>query len=82
MLELRSGNADSVYVQPTFVDEALTYDNIEYKSNLPSMTMIQISFNHDIANHAGSAPSSDFFANEDVRKDSVTHLIMTHSLTM
>ena len=68
LLELRSGNADSVYVQPTFVDEALTYDNIDYKSPLPSMTMIQISFNHDIANHQGSAPSSDFFANEDVRK--------------
>ena len=68
LLELKSGNADSVYVQPTFVDEALTYDNIAYKSPLPSMTMIQISFNHDIANLDGQAPSSDFFANEDIRK--------------
>ena len=70
LLELRSGNADWVYVEPNYVDEALTYDNIEYKSPLPSMTMIQISFTHDIANvdETGAAPSSDFFANEDIRK--------------
>ena len=70
LLELKSGNADSVYVEPNFVDEALTYDNIDYKSNLPSMTMIQMSFNHNISNHeeSGSAPSSDFFTNVDIRK--------------
>ena len=70
LLELRSGNADYVYVEPNYVDEALTYDNIAYKSPLPSMTMIQISFTHDIANvdETGAAPSSDFFANEDIRK--------------
>ena len=70
LLELRSGNADWVYVEPNYVDEALTYDNIAYKSPLPSMTMIQISFTHDIANvdETGAAPSSDFFANEDIRK--------------
>ncbi len=70
LLELRSGNADYVYVEPNYVDEALTYDNIAYKSPLPSMSMSQISFTHDIANvdETGAAPSSDFFANEDIRK--------------
>ena len=70
LLELRSGNADYVYVEPNYVDEALTYDNIAYKSPLPAMAMTQISFTHDIANvdETGAAPSSDFFANEDIRK--------------
>ena len=68
LLELKSGNADAVYVEPNYVDEALTYDNIRYEDTLPSLTMLQISFNHNISNHEGSAPSSDFFANEDVRK--------------
>ncbi len=68
LLELKSGHADAVYVEPNYVDEALTYDNIQYEDQLPSLTMLQISFNHNISNHEGSAPSSDFFANEDVRK--------------
>ena len=68
LLELKSGNADAVYVEPNYVEEALTYDNIQYEDKLPSLTMLQISFNHNISNHEGSAPSSDFFANEDVRK--------------
>ena len=68
MLELRSGNADSVYVQQTYFEEAINYDDIQYEDDLPSLTMMQISFNHNISNHEGSAPSSDFFANVDVRK--------------
>tara|TARA_B100002052_G_scaffold107981_1_gene99482 strand:- start:598 stop:2973 length:2376 start_codon:yes stop_codon:yes gene_type:complete len=69
LLELKSGNADSVYVQQTFFEEAKTYDDIQWEDNLPSLTMLQISFNHNISNHeSGSAPSSDFFANVDVRK--------------
>jgi peptide/nickel transport system substrate-binding protein len=68
LLDLKSGNADSVYIEPNYVDIALEYEGINYEPSLPSLTMLQISFNHNISNHEGSAPSSDFFANEDVRK--------------
>ena len=68
LLELKSGNADSVYIEPNYVDIALEYEGINYEPRLPSLTMLQISFNHNISNHEGSAPSSDFFANEDIRK--------------
>ena len=65
---LRDGLTDFAYIEPSDFEDVITYDNITYEINLPSMSMIQISFNHDIANHEGSAPSSDFFANEDIRK--------------
>jgi len=68
MLELRSGNADSVYVEPNYREEALTYDGMQYEGNLPSLSMGFIGFNHNISNYEDTAPSSDFFTNEDIRK--------------
>ena len=68
MLELRSGNADSVYVEPNYREEALSYDGMQYEGNLPSLSMGFIGFNHNISNYADTAPSSDFFTDEDIRK--------------
>ena len=68
MLELRSGNADSVYVEPNYREEALSYDGMKYEGNLPSLSMGFIGFNHNISNYEDTAPSSDFFTNEDIRK--------------
>ena len=68
ILELRSGNADSVYVEPNYREEVLTYDGMQYEGNLPSLSMGFIGFNHNISNHEDTAPSRDFFTNEDIRK--------------
>ena len=68
MLELRSGNADSVYVEPNYREEALSYDGMQYEGNLPSLSMGFIGFNHNISNYEDTAPSSDFFTDEDIRK--------------
>ncbi len=68
MLELRSGNADSVYVEPNYREEARSYDGVQYIENLPSLSMGFIGFNHNISNYQDTAPSSDFFTNEDIRK--------------
>ena len=68
ILELRSGNADSVYVEPNYREEVLTYDGMQYEGNLPSLSMGFIGFNHNIANYENTAPSSDFFTDEDIRK--------------
>ena len=65
---LRQGLTDFAYIEQSDFEDVITYDNIAYEINLPSLTILQISFNHEIANHEGSAPSSDFFANEDIRK--------------
>ena len=68
ILELRSGNADSVYVEPNYREEVLTYDGMQYEGNLPSLSMGFIGFNHNISNYENTAPSSDFFTDEDIRK--------------
>ena len=68
ILELRSGNADSVYVEPNYREEVLTYDGMQYEGNLPSLSMGFIGFNHNISNYEDTAPSRDFFTNEDIRK--------------
>ena len=65
---LRQGLTDFAYIEQSDFEDVITYDNIAYEINLPSLTILQISFNHEIANHEGSAPSSDFFADEDIRK--------------
>ena len=68
VLELRAGKADFAYVEPSYREQVLGYDGIEYVDQLKSLSMGFIGFNHDITNHQGIAPSSDFFTNEDIRK--------------
>jgi len=67
-LELRSGEADFAYIEPNSREDVLGYEGIEYVGQLKSLSMGFIGFNHAIANHEETAPSSDFFANEDIRR--------------
>ena len=68
VLELRSGKADFAYVEPSYREQVLGYEGIEYVDQLKSLSMSFIGFNHDIANYQGTAPSSDFFTDEDIRR--------------
>ena len=68
ILEFRSGNADSVYIEPNYREDVLTYGDYNYEANLPSLSMGFIGFNHNISNYEDTAPSKDFFTSEDIRK--------------
>jgi peptide/nickel transport system substrate-binding protein len=65
---LKEGSTDFAYIVPNYRDEVLTYDGMQYEGNLPSLSMGFIGFNHDISNYEDTAPSSDFFTDEDIRK--------------
>jgi len=68
VLELRSGNADFAYVEPSYRDQVLGYEGIEYVGQLKSLSMGFIGFNHNISGYHGTAPSSDFFQDVNIRK--------------
>ena len=72
ILEFRSGTADSVYIEPNYREEVLTYGNYNYEESLPSLSMGFIGFNHNISANPVTgeiaAPSNDFFADTDIRK--------------
>ena len=65
---LKHGTVDFAYIEPDYQDEVLEYEGVEYTGELKSLSMGFIGFNHNISNHEDTAPSSDFFANEDIRK--------------
>ena len=68
VLELLSGKTDFAYVEPSFREQVRGQSGIDYEEGLKSLSMGFIGFNHDIANYEGTAPSSDFFTNVDIRK--------------
>ena len=65
---LKEGSTDFAYIEPVYREEVEGFDGVEYQGNLPSLSMGFIGFNHDISNHEGVAPSSDFFQDINVRK--------------
>ena len=67
-LELRSGKADFAYIEPNSREDVLGYEGIEYVGQLKSLSMGFIGFNHNIASYENTAPSSDFFADVNIRK--------------
>ncbi len=68
VLELLSGNTDFAYVEPSYREQVIGQPGIEYVGQLKSLSMGFIGFNHNISNHQGTAPSSDFFQDENIRK--------------
>ena len=65
---LKEGSTDFAYIEPVYREEVEGFDGVEYQGNLPSLSIGFIGFNHDISNHEGVAPSSDFFQDINVRK--------------
>ena len=68
ILELLAGDADFAYVPIADRDKIDGKDGIRIMEGQPTFSMGFIGFNHDIQNWGQTAPSSDFFADINVRK--------------
>ncbi len=68
ILELLAGDADFAYVPIADRDKIDGKDGIRIMEGQPTFSMGFIGFNHDIQNWEQTAPSSDFFADINVRK--------------
>ena len=68
ILELLAGDADFAYVPIADRDKIDGKDGIRIMEGQPTFSMGFIGFNHDIQNWDQTAPSSDFFADINVRK--------------
>jgi peptide/nickel transport system substrate-binding protein len=68
ILELLAGDADFAYVPIADRDKVDGKDGIRIMEGQPTFSMGFIGFNHDIQNWDQTAPSSDFFADINVRK--------------
>jgi len=65
---LKEGSTDFAYIEPDYREDVMESDGVEYVGQLNSLSMGFIGFNHDISNHEEVAPSSDFFADVNIRK--------------
>ena len=68
ILELLAGDADFAYVPIADRDKIDGKDGIRIMEGQPTFSMGFIGFNQDIQNWGQTAPSSDFFADINVRK--------------